>query len=118
MKILKQICIIFSLCMFGDLISKILPFPFPGSVIAMLLMFLCLMTKIIKVDQIEEVSTYLMSILPMLFVTTTVSIIQYFDILKEILWKFVFICILSGIITFAVTAYTVTFVIYLKERKK
>ena len=117
MKIFKQVSIIFTLCIAGDIISRLLPFPFPGSVIAMVLLFVFLMTKIIKPHQIEDVSNYLTSILASLFVTTTVSIIQYFDILKNVLFRFLFICIAAAVITFAVTAYTVTFVIYLKNMK-
>jgi len=117
-KIFKQASIIFSLCIIGDLISYLLPFPFPGSVIAMILLFVLLLTKIIKPYQIEDVANYLTSILAALFVTTTVSIMQYYDVLKNILFKFILICFIAAIITFAVTAYTVTFFIYFKERKK
>lgn len=118
MKIFKQASIIFFLCIIGDLISYILPFPFPGSVIAMVLLFILLLTKIIKPYQIEDVANYLTSILSALFVTTTVSIMQYYDILKNVLFKFVLICFIAAIITFFVTAYTVIFVIKFKERKK
>ena len=118
MKIFKQVSIIFLLCIVGDIIANLLPFPFPGSVIAMILLFVFLLTKIIKPHQIEEIANYLTSILAALFVSTTVSIIQYYDVLRNDLFKFIFICIISAIVTFAVTAYTVTFVIYLKERKR
>ena len=118
MKIFKQVSIIFLLCIVGNIISMLLPFPFPGSVIAMVLMFVFLMTKVIKPHQVEDVSNYLTSILASLFVTTTVSIIQYFDVLKYVLVKFILICIIAAVITFIVTAYTVTFEIFLKERNK
>ena len=118
MKIFKQISIIFLLCIAGDIISGILPFPFPRSVIAMLLLFLLLMLKIIKPYHIEEVSNFLTSILAFLFVSTTVSIVQYFDILKNVIFKFIAVCIIAAIITFAVTAYTVSFVIRIKDRRK
>ena len=37
MKILKQITIVFLLCWLGEVISALLPFAFPGSIVAMLL---------------------------------------------------------------------------------
>lgn len=118
MKIFKQVSIIFSLCILGNIISSLLPFPFPGSVIAMILMFLLLLFKIIKIEQIEDVSDYLTSILASLFVSTTVSIVQYADILKSVIFRFIIICVLSAIITFAVTAFTVTLLINLKKRRQ
>lgn len=118
MKIFKQVSIIFFLCILGNIISYFLPFPFPGSVAAMILLFVLLMLKVIKTEDIEEVSLYLTSILASLFVSTTVSIVQYADILKSVIFRFVIICVLSAIITFAVTALTVTLMISFKERKK
>lgn len=118
MKIYKQISIIFFLCILGDIISKLFPFPFPGSVVAMILMFLLLLFKVIKTEQVEDASNYLTSILASLFVSTTVSIVQYVDVLKSVFFRFILICVLSSIITFAVTAFTVTFIIKLKERKE
>lgn len=118
MKIFKEVSIIFLLCILGDILSNMLPFPFPGSVIAMVLLFILLVSKILKPHDIEDVANYLTSILAALFVTTTVSIIQYYDILKSVFLRFILICIIAAVVTFVVTAYTVTFVIYLKKRKK
>ena len=47
-----------------------------------------------------------------------VSIINYFDILKSTVLQLLVICVVSTIVTFAVTAYVVTLTVKLMEKKK
>lgn len=56
MKIIKQFGIIFSICWISTLIEHLLPFSFPASVIGMILLFICLLTGILKIDHIREKS--------------------------------------------------------------
>ena len=50
--------------------------------------------------------------------TAGVSIINYFDILKSTVLQLLVICVVSTIVTFAVTAYVVTLTVKLMEKKK
>ena len=50
MKIIKQVGIIFSICALSVLIEHFLPFAFPASVIGMILLFLFLLTGLLKID--------------------------------------------------------------------
>ncbi len=118
MEILKKLCLVFLICFVGDVISKLLPFPFPGSVLAMVILFIFLLTGIIKPKKLEPVSGFLLDNMALTFVPPTVSIISYIDILKDILWQFLFICIATTIITFVCTAYSVKLTIYLLNKVK
>lgn len=122
MKIIKQTTIIFAICFIGDIISHFLPFPFPGSVLAMIMLFLCFILRIIKVETVQEVSDFLLKNMTILFIPPTVSIIEYTHILKSVFWRFIFICLITTLICFLCTAYSVKATMYimkrLKERKK
>lgn len=118
MKIFRQIIIIFILCCLGDIISLFLPIPFPGSVIALILLFLCLLSGIIKQEQIELLSEFLLKNMTLLFIPSTVSIIAYIDVFKGILWQFIFICCITTVITFFATAYSVKLTMYLQNKAK
>ena len=59
MKIIKQFGIIFSLCWIATVIEELLPIAFPAGVIAMLLLLLCLMTGVLKIDHLREKSAFL-----------------------------------------------------------
>ena len=48
MKILYQIAIIFALCLLGEIISALLPFPFPAAISAMVLLSAALFSGILK----------------------------------------------------------------------
>lgn len=118
MNYLKQLAIIFSICIIGEYISFVIPFPFAGSLISMILMFGLLLFKIIKLEQIETTAKFLINILSFLFISTTVSIVQYFDSIKDIAFQLLFICLVSSILTFIVTVWVVSIIVYFTERKK
>ena len=118
MKFLKQICVIFLVCLAGSLISNLLPFAFPGSVISMILMFCLLLSGALKLEQISLASDFLLGNMAFLFVPTVVGIVEYVPILLDNLVAFLVIIAATTILTFAAAAYTVTAVIRLQQRKK
>ena len=118
MKILKQFGVIFGVCWVSLVIEHYLPFSFPASVIGMILLLICLLTGFLKIEHVQEKADFLLVNMAFFFVPAGVSIINYFDILKSTLVPFLIICIVSTIITFAATAYSVQFVMKLMNRRK
>ena len=118
MKIIYQIGIIFTLCWASEIIEGLLPFSFPASVIGMILLFILLAFRVLKVEHIREKSDFLLSNMAFFFIPAGVSIINYFDVLKSAAVQLVVICAVSTVITFAVTAWTVKLTIRLLERRK
>lgn len=118
MKIIKQTGIVFFVCWLSQAAAELLPFEFPASVIGMVLLFFCLMTGILKIEHIQEKADFLLGNMAFFFVPAGVSIMNYFDVLKKSLVPFLVICILSTVITFAVTAYCVKLVMKWGNRRK
>lgn len=116
MKLLKQLCIIFGLCLVGIIISSILPFTFPSSLISMILLLILLITKIVKPENIHETSELLLGIMAFLFVPAGVAIIEKYSFLKGKIFILILICIFTTIITFVVTACTVTAVMKIMNK--
>lgn len=117
MKIIKQIGVIFIVCWLSQVIAKVLPFDFPASVIGMLLLLLCLITKVLKIEHIREKSEFLLGNMAFFFIPAGVSIMNYFDILKGNAVQLIVICVVSTVITFAVTAYSVKLTIKWMNRR-
>ena len=60
-KIFLQLGIIFALYWFSQLIEAVLPFSFPASVIALMLLLALLVLRVLKPEQIRESADFLQS---------------------------------------------------------
>lgn len=118
MKIICQIAIIFTICWISQIMEAVLPFPFPASVIGMVLLLVLLLVQVLKVDHIREKSDFLLSNMAFFFIPAGVSIINYFDVLASNLAPLLIICFVSTLLTFAVTAYAVRLTRFLMDRRK
>ena len=118
MKIIIQIAIIFSICWISLIIEALLPIAFPASVIGMILLLALLMVRILRVDHIREKSDFLLSNMAFFFIPAGVSVINYFDVLASNLLPLLAVCVISTVLTFAVTAYTVRLTRALMNRRK
>ncbi|CUX31090.1 Antiholin-like protein LrgA [Clostridium sp. C105KSO13] len=116
MKIIKQIGIIFTICWLSEVIADRLPIDFPPSVVGMFFLFICLLTGNLKIEHIQEKADFLLENMAFFFIPAGVSIINYFNVLKGSVVQLIFICIVSTVITFAVTAYTVKWTMKLVDR--
>lgn len=118
MKIIKQIGIIFTICWLSTVVEKLIPFPLPASVIGMILLFLLLLTGLLKIEHIREKSDFLLANMAFFFIPAGVNVINYLDILQANWLPLLIICIITTILTFAATAYSVRFTMYLLSKRK
>lgn len=117
MKIIKQVGLIFGICWLSQVIEYWLPFAFPASVIGMVFLLICLITGILKIEHIQEKSNFLLANMTFFFIPAGVSMINYFELLKNNIVQIAAISIISTIITFVVTAYSVTWTIKWMNRR-
>ncbi len=117
-KIIRQLAILFALCFVSLCIEKILPIPFPASVIAMILLLVLLFTKVIRPAQIQETSDFLMVILQMLFIPAAASIMNYVGVIRDNFVPLVVVCVVSLFVTFAATAYAVQLTMHLMAKRQ
>ncbi len=118
MNILYQIAIIFGICLAGEAISALLPFPFPASIIALLLMLIFLFSHKLKVEHIKEKSDFLLSNMAFFFIPAGVKVIDHVATIKDIWWQFIIIVVVSTLAVFAVTAGSVSLVLKIQRKVK
>ncbi|MDD5953522.1 MAG: CidA/LrgA family protein [Oscillospiraceae bacterium] len=116
MKILVQLTILFTICLVGQLIAGLLPIPVPGSVISMVILLLLLLFRLLKPVHIQETAEFLLKNMAFFFVPAGVQILEKYTFLQGHVLVFALICIVTTLLTFLVTALTVTGVIKLQEK--
>lgn len=116
MKILRQVAIIFAICVICEGISALLPFPIPGSVLSMLVLLALFFTRRLKLSDVKETSDLLLGNMMLVFVPSFVSIINYLDVLRPVALQFLTIIIVSTVITFLTGGLVVTLVFRLQNR--
>ena len=118
MKYIHQFLIIITISFMGELLSILLPLPIPASVYGLIIMLICLFTKIIKLNQIEDVANWLIIIMPLLFVPSAVSLIYVADTLLQDILIISVITLVSTIIVMVVTGKIAQLIIERKEQNK
>ncbi len=103
---LKQFGIIIGITYIGNILSEISGLPIPGTVAGMLLLFILLYFKVIKLSSVERASEVLLSNLAFLFVPPAVALIAKLDLLKDTWWQILIITIITTAVTIVVTGYT------------
>lgn len=107
MKYLRQIALILALWFLGELIHYFFKLPIPGNVIGMLILLVGLITKLIKVEMLEETSDFLMNHLAFFFIPAGVGLLTCMDIIKKAFIPLSLTILFSTIIVLVVTGLTV-----------
>ena len=114
MKYFRQILLIMLFTCLGELLHAWIPVPIPASIYGIVLLFLALSTKIVKVEAIADAGSFLVSILPILFVAPLVSLLDYWSAIKDALVPIFFIILASTLLVFGLSGRVTQ---WLMERK-
>lgn len=103
MKIIKQLFWIFLFSFIGQLLSGMLSafIAIPGSVIGMVLLFCALHFKWLKMEQVDEVGTWLTDNMGIFFVPAGVGLMSNFDILAQTWWQLLIIIFVTTFLMIA-----------------
>lgn len=103
MKYIKQFAVIALMTFLGEILNLMIPLPVPASIYGMLLLFLSLQTGVLKLSQIEETADLLLGVMPIFFISPTVSLMSSIGVIKDSLIGVFVTCIVSTAIVMVVT---------------
>ena len=95
----------------------LLPLPVPASIYGMVLLFVCLQTGIVKLSQIEETADLLLGVMPIFFISPTVSLMSSIGVIKDSLLGVFVTCIVSTAVIMVVVG-LVSQAIIRREKKE
>ncbi|MCQ2549186.1 MAG: CidA/LrgA family protein [Lachnospiraceae bacterium] len=118
MNYMFQAMIIFGFSLMGEILHAIIPAPIPASVYGLVLLFLALLTKLVKLEQVETTAEYMISIMPLFFIEPTVGLMESFGIARGKVIPLVLTSAVSFIMVMIVTGLTAQFMIRKKKSNK
>ncbi|WP_019156703.1 CidA/LrgA family protein [Robertmurraya massiliosenegalensis] len=114
--IATQILFIHLFLFLGVGIKALLPIPIPASMIGLVLLFLALCLKIVKIEWVEKGATWLIAELLLFFVPAAVGIINYDEILSLQGFETLLLIGLSTLIVMGSTAFIADIIFKKKDR--
>ena len=97
MKYLRQFLIIIAISFIGELLKMFLPLPVPASIYGMLLLFIMLLTGVLKLDSVKETGKFLIEIMPVMFIPAGVGLLESWGVLQPMLVKVLIITVVTSL---------------------
>ena len=111
MRYLRQFLIILFISFIGEMLNHYIPLPVPASIYGIVIMFICLLTRIIKVEHVKEVSGFLIEIMPLVFIPAAVGLINSWGLISDKWYMYVTVIIATTILVMAVSGLMTQFAI-------
>ena len=116
MKHLLQITIIAAVSLAGEILNQLIPLPIPGSIYGLVIMLLLLYFGAIEVRHVKDVSSWLLSLMPVMFIGPTVGLIVTFDSYKDFLIPIAVTVTISTVLVMGVTGVVSQHLIRITDR--
>lgn len=116
MKYIRQFSIILFISLVGEIIHLFVPLPVPASIYGLILMLIGLKTKLIPLEAVEDVSMFLIDIMPLMFIPAAVELLDSWGKLRPILVPFLVITMLSTVVVMVITGKVTQF--FMKNNKE
>lgn len=100
---LTALALIMGISFVGDLLSRILPFPVPGSIYGLILMLLLLLCGLVKLERVRTVGNFFISLMPLMFIAPAVDLMASVDSFRDFLLPMTIICAVSTLVVMVVT---------------
>ena len=117
MKFLIQFMIIIAFSFLGELLHYFLPLPIPASIYGIVLLFVALELKWVKVKDIRETSSFLIAVMPVMFIPAAVGLIDSWQAIGNSWLQYIIVTVVSTFIVMGVSGW-ITQMVIRKNRMK
>lgn len=116
MKYLKQVGIILTISFIGEILYRVIPLPIPAGIYGIILLFLALECKIIKLEQVKDVSLFLIEIMPVLFIPSAVGLMTAWGIIKDNWLIYITITVVTTLLVMVASGWVTQLILRFKKR--
>lgn len=116
MKYLKQFFIILCISFIGEILKLCIPLPIPASIYGMVILFVGLMSGIIKLDSVKDTGKLLIEIMPVMFIPAGVGLMNSYSKLQAILVPVLVVTVVTIITVMIAAGWTSQIIIRKKEK--
>lgn len=107
---LRAFAILYLCLIIGNLLSTLLPFSVPGSIIGMLILFVLLALQIVPAHWAQPGCSILLKNMTLLFVPIGIGIMNYYSQLSEQLVPILVACFISTLVIMVVVAFSSNYI--------
>jgi holin-like protein len=111
-----QVALLMAFSLLMDQMARALHLPVPGSILGMIVLFILLQTRVVKLRWIEIGAAWLLGELLLFFIPSAVGIMNYMPMLEQDGLQILFIVLLSTFLVMACTGLVATRIAKRKER--
>ena len=106
MAFLRQFLIILAVSFLGEGLHALIPLPIPASVYGLALMLRALCAKLVRPEQVKGAASFLIEIMPVMFIPAAVGLLDVWGLLRPILVPAAVIIVSTTVLVMAVTGRT------------
>ena len=118
MHYLRQFMIISLVAFVGEMFSFLIPLPIPASIYGIGIMLALLVSSRLKVESVKDVSLFLISVMPVMFIPATVGLMDSFSLLTGSLFAYAIILVVSTVAVMIVSGCVTQHVIRSEKKKE
>jgi holin-like protein len=107
MEIIKELGLIIAFGYAGELAARFLPIKLPAGVLGIVLVFAALSLGILRPRHFGKTADFVSANMAFFFLPLAVSILQNYQAVSPVLFQLIALCVISTLITFAVSYATV-----------
>lgn len=117
MKYLSQFGIILAISFVGEVLNRIIPLPIPASIYGMVLLFVGLLSGVVKLSSVKDTGKFLIEIMPLLFIPATVGLIESWALMQDFLVAIIVISLVTTVVVAAAAGRITQYIINRKTKE-
>ena len=110
--------IISLIALIGELLSFFIPLPIPASIYGIAILLALLVSGRLKVESVKDVSSFLIAIMPVMFIPAAAGLMNSFSLLADSLAAYIIILVVSTVAVMVVSGRVTQHVIRSEKKKE